>query len=64
MDKYHCDRVVAKKFALSFGPGYAASIDDCLPEKLPTRLAEESVSLWLATCINGVVKPYVTGTHI
>ncbi len=32
-------------------------------KKLSTRLAEESVSLWLATCIDGVVKPYATGAH-
>ena len=27
------------------------------------HVAEESVSLWLATCIDGVVKPYATGAH-
>ena len=61
--KYYCDRAMAKKFVLNFRPGYAANINDYLPEKLSTRLAEESVSLWLATCIDGVVKPYATGAH-
>lgn len=61
--KYYCDRARAKKFVLNFRPGYAANINDYLPEKLSTRLAEESVSLWLATCIDGVVKPYATGAH-
>ncbi|EGE5306022.1 CRISPR-associated helicase Cas3', partial [Escherichia coli] len=61
--KYYCDRAMAKKFVLNFKPGYAANINDYLPEKLSTRLAEESVSLWLATCIAGVVKPYATGAH-
>lgn len=61
--KYYCDRSMAKKFVLNFRPGYAANINDYLPEKLSTRLAEESVSLWLATCIDGVVKPYATGVH-
>ncbi len=48
---------------LNFRPGYAANINDYLPEKLSTRLAEESVSLWLATCIASVVKPYANGAH-
>ncbi|EFO0188097.1 CRISPR-associated helicase/endonuclease Cas3, partial [Escherichia coli] len=61
--KYYCDRARAKKYVLNFRPGYAANINDYLPEKLSTRLAEESVSLWLATCIDGVVKPYATGAH-
>lgn len=61
--KYYCDRAMANKFVLNFRPGYAANINDYLPEKLSTRLAEESVSLWLATCIDGVVKPYATGAH-
>ncbi len=43
--KYYCDRAMAKKFVLNFKPGYAANINDYLPEKLSTRLAEESVSL-------------------
>ncbi|PPZ53854.1 CRISPR-associated helicase/endonuclease Cas3, partial [Escherichia coli] len=61
--KYYCDRSMAKKFVLNFRPGYAANINDYLPEKLSTRLAEESVSLWLATCIDGVLKPYAIGAH-
>lgn len=61
--KYYCDRAMAKKFVLNFRPGYAANINDYLPEKLSTRLAEESVSLWLATCIASVVKPYANGAH-
>ncbi len=61
--KYYCDRAMAKKFVLNFRPGYAANINDYLPEKLSTRLAEESVSLWLSTCIAGVVKPYANGAH-
>lgn len=38
--KYYCDRAMAKKFVLNFRPGYAANINDYLPEKLSTRLAE------------------------
>lgn len=34
-----------------------------MPEKLSTRLAEESVSLWLAKIVDGAVKPYAPGEH-
>lgn len=30
--KYYCDRAMAKKFVLNFRPGYAANINDYLPE--------------------------------
>ena len=33
-------------FVLNFRPGYAANINDYLPEKLSTRLAEESVDVY------------------
>ncbi|WP_179102705.1 hypothetical protein, partial [Escherichia coli] len=43
--KYYCDRAMAKKCVLNFGPGYAANIKDYLTEKVSPGLAAESVSL-------------------
>ncbi len=34
--KYYCDRAMAKKFVLNFRPGYAANINDYLPETVDT----------------------------
>lgn len=61
--KYYCDRVFAKQNIINFAPGYSPDSCDFLPEKLSTRLAEESVSLWLARVDQGVVKPYAPGDH-
>lgn len=61
--KYYCDRAFAAQNILNFAPGYSPESSDFLPEKLSTRLAEESITLWLAKIIDGVVKPYAPGNH-
>lgn len=61
--KYYCDRAFAMQNILNFAPGYGPESSDFLPEKLSTRLAEESITLWLAKIIDGVVKPYAPGDH-
>ncbi|MEH4625568.1 CRISPR-associated helicase Cas3' [Phytobacter diazotrophicus] len=61
--KYYCDRAFAKQNIINFAPGYSPESNDFLPEKLSTRLAEESVSLWLAKIVDGAVKPYAPGEH-
>lgn len=61
--KLHCDRAFAYQMLLNFAPGYCAEISDSLPEKMSTRLAEESVTLWLAKIVDGVVIPYASGEH-
>ncbi|EDS3307734.1 CRISPR-associated helicase Cas3' [Salmonella enterica subsp. enterica] len=61
--KIHCDRAFAYQMLLNFAPGYCAEISDSLPEKMSTRLAEESVTLWLAKIVDGVVTPYASGEH-
>ena len=61
--KYYCDRAFAKQNIINFAPGYSPESSDFLPEKLSTRLAEESVSLWLAKIVDGAVKPYAPGEH-
>jgi CRISPR-associated endonuclease/helicase Cas3 len=61
--KYRCDRAFAKQNIINFAPGYCPESSDFLPEKLSTRLAEESITLWLANIVDGVVKPYAPGEH-
>ncbi|EAO2685616.1 CRISPR-associated helicase Cas3' [Salmonella enterica] len=61
--KLYCDRAFADQMLLNFAPGYCAEISDSLPEKMSTRLAEESVTLWLAKMVDGIVTPYASGEH-
>ncbi|CAM3171648.1 CRISPR-associated endonuclease/helicase Cas3 [Klebsiella spallanzanii] len=61
--KYYCDRAFAKQNIINFAPGYSPESSDFLPEKLSTRLAEESITLWLAKIVDGAVKPYAPGEH-
>lgn len=61
--KYYCDRAFAAQNILNFAAGYSPESSDFLPEKLSTRLAEESITLWLARIIDGVVMPYAPGEH-
>lgn len=61
--KYYCDRAFAAQNILNFAPGYSPESSDFLPEKLATRLAEESITLWLARIVNGAVVPWATGEH-
>lgn len=61
--KYYCDRAFANQMLLNFKSGYAPNINNYLPEKLSTRLAEESVTLWLAKNVDGMVMPYASGEH-
>lgn len=61
--KFYCDRAYARQNVLNFAAGYSPDSSDYLPEKLATRLAEESVTLWLARVTDGVVTPYAPGTH-
>lgn len=61
--KFYCDRAFADQMLLNFTPGYSPESSDYLPEKLSTRLAEESITLWLAKRLDGVVIPYASGEH-
>nr|WP_185929271.1 CRISPR-associated helicase Cas3' [Klebsiella sp. 2680] len=61
--KYYCDRAFADQNLINFAPGYSPESSDFLPEKLSTRLAEESITLWLAKIVDGVVTPYASGEH-
>lgn len=61
--KFYCDRAFARQNLINFAPGYCAESSDFLPEKLSTRLAEESITLWLAKIVDGDVKPYAPGEH-
>ena len=61
--KFYCDRAFARQNLINFAPGYSPESSDLLPEKLTTRLAEESVTLWLARIIDGLVMPYATGEN-
>ncbi|VED47244.1 helicase Cas3 [Raoultella terrigena] len=61
--KYYCDRAFAGQALLNFTTGYSPESNDFLPEKLSTRLAEESITLWLAKIINDDVTPYASGEH-
>lgn len=61
--KYYCDRAFAAQNILNFAAGYSPESSDFLPDKLSTRLAEESITLWLARIIDGVVMPYAPGEH-
>lgn len=58
-----CDRAFAHQALLNFEPGYSPESSHFLPEKLSTRLAEESVVLWLARIVDGAVSPYAPGEH-
>ncbi|MTH45349.1 CRISPR-associated helicase Cas3' [Intestinirhabdus alba] len=61
--KYYCDRAFADQASLNFTQGYSTESCDFLPEKLSTRLAEESITLWLAKIVDGSVVPYASGEH-
>ncbi|VDZ77093.1 CRISPR-associated helicase Cas3 protein [Salmonella bongori] len=54
---------IAGQMLLNFAPGYCAEISDFLPEKMSTRLAEESITLWLAKVVDDVLIPYAPGEH-
>jgi CRISPR-associated endonuclease/helicase Cas3 len=61
--KYHCDRAFADHQLVNFAAGYSCGSDDYLPDKLSTRLAEESITLWLAYYLQGEIRPYAQGDH-
>ena len=61
--KFYCDRAFARQNLINFAPGYSPESSDLLPEKLTTRLAEESITLWLARIIDGLVMPYAAGEN-
>lgn len=61
--KFYCDRAFADQMLLNFTPGYSPESSDYLPEKLSTRLAEESITLWLTKLLDSVVTPYASGEH-
>lgn len=61
--KYYCDRAFAKQNVLSFTVAYGPEGNHFLPEKLSTRLAEESIALWLAKIVDDIVVPYAPGEH-
>ncbi len=61
--KYYCDRAFAAQNILNFAVGYSPESGNFLPDKLSTRLAEESVTLWLAKVIDDAVVPYAPGEH-
>ncbi|HAT8012516.1 CRISPR-associated helicase/endonuclease Cas3 [Citrobacter rodentium] len=61
--KYYCDRAFATQMLLNFAAGYSSENSHYLSETLSTRLAEESVTLWLAKIVDGVVMPYALSEH-
>lgn len=61
--KYYCDRAFAHQMLLNFKPGYSPDSSDFLADKLSTRLAEESITLWLAKNVDGQLLPYACGAH-
>ena len=61
--KYFCDRAFAAQGLVNFAPGYLSNTSNYLPDKLSTRLAEESVTLWLARWVNGEITPYAQCDH-
>ncbi len=56
--KYYRDRAFAHQMLLNFKPGYSPDSSDFLADKLSTRLAEESITLWLAKNVDGQLLPY------
>lgn len=61
--KFYCDRAFADQMLLNFAAGYSPESSNYLPEKMSTRLAEESVTLWLAKIVDGDVTTYASGNH-
>lgn len=61
--KYYCDRAVADQGVINFKVGYSELSGNFMADKLATRLAEESVTLWLTKIIDGQAVPYATGDH-
>ncbi|CAM6288592.1 CRISPR-associated helicase/endonuclease Cas3 [Citrobacter sedlakii] len=59
--KFYCDRAFAMQHTLNFAPGYSPDSSEFLPEKLSTRLSEESIALWLARIVEDTVIPYAPG---
>jgi CRISPR-associated endonuclease/helicase Cas3 len=63
LGKYYCDRAMAGQRTLNLTAGYQPGVHEYLPEKLSTRLAEVSVTLWLAKREEGEVVPYAPGDN-
>lgn len=61
--KYYCDRAIADQQLVNFAPGYMPAVNHVLSEKLATRLAEESITLWLAKPEAGEVLPWASGDN-
>lgn len=61
--KYYCDRAFAAQQLVNFAAGYSCGSNDYQPDKLSTRLAEESITLWLACSHEGEIVPYAQGDH-
>ncbi|MDF7680127.1 CRISPR-associated helicase Cas3' [Enterobacteriaceae bacterium ESL0689] len=59
--KYYCDRAFADQQMLNFTTNYSSQSGNFMADHLSTRLAEESVSLWLAKMIEGQPVPYASG---
>lgn len=63
LGKYYCDRAIADQSTLNLYAGYQPGVHHYLPDKLSTRLAEESVTLWLAKNAACGVEPYAAGEN-
>lgn len=63
LGKYYCDRAIADHNTLNLNAGYQPCVHHYLPDKLSTRLAEESVPLWLAKNTADGVVPYAPGDN-
>lgn len=61
--KYYCDLAIADQQSVNFTPGYMPGVNDMMPEKLATRLAEESITLWLAKQQGDDVVPWASGEN-
>ncbi|MDW2741850.1 CRISPR-associated helicase Cas3' [Atlantibacter subterraneus] len=61
--KYYCDLAIAEQQSVNFAAGYAPGVNDMMPEKLATRLAEESITLWLAKQRGDDVVPWAQGEN-
>ncbi|WP_336219748.1 CRISPR-associated helicase Cas3' [Citrobacter amalonaticus] len=63
LGKYYCDRAIADHNTLNLNAGYQPCVHNYLPDSLSTRLAEESVPLWLAKNTADGVAPYAPGDN-
>lgn len=59
--KFFCERAYANQMLLNLAAGYSPESGDYQPETLSTRLAEGTVTLWLAKMVEGDVTPYARG---